>query len=100
MITAGIATAPIATRQSTASLAPTIVDRTIPTPITTWKVSTSRPRSDGGASSATYIGTVCVPPPTAKPSTTRPKESSQGLGASAQLTAPTAKTNAMNRIVF
>ena len=96
---AGIAAMPIAMRQSRASVAPTIVESTIPTPIPTWKVSTSRPRTGAGASSATYIGTTCVPPPTAKPSRIRLSESVTLSGATAQAIAPTTKITAMTRIV-
>ena len=41
---AGTEAAPTAIRQSTASLAPTIVEMTMPTPIAIWKKSTNRPR--------------------------------------------------------
>ena len=67
---------------------------TIPTPIAIWKHSTSRPRYRGGASSATYIGAVRVASPTAKPSTSRPSDSSSGFGAGAAASVPMTKTTA------
>ncbi len=96
---AGSAAMPIAMRQSRASVAPTIVESTIPTPIPTWKVSTRRPRTDAGASSATYMGTTCVPPPTAKPSRIRLSERVHLSGATEQAIAPTKKITAMTRMV-
>ncbi len=91
MIPAGTAAMPMATRQSIDSDAPTIVAITMPTPIAIWKHSTNRPRYFGGASSATYMGAVCVAPPTAKPSTSLPSESTTGSGASAHHSAPMTK---------
>ncbi len=44
MTAAGTAAAPMETRQSTASLAPTIVATRMPTPMAIWKQRTSRPR--------------------------------------------------------
>nr|WP_255523313.1 hypothetical protein [Blastococcus sp. TML/M2B] len=49
----GTTAAPIDTRQSTLSVAPTIVAMRMPTPMAIWKNSTSRPRYRLGASSAT-----------------------------------------------
>ncbi len=95
MIAATTAVAPIDHRQPIDSVAPTTVEMTIPTPIATWKHSTSRPRSAEGASSATYIGAVCVAPPTANPRTSRASASTTALGASAAPSAPTTKTTAI-----
>jgi len=53
MRAAGIAAAPTATRQLTTSVAPTIVEMTMPTPMAIWKNRTSRPRNFVGLSSAT-----------------------------------------------
>ena len=94
MMAAGTAAAPIDHRHGIDSDAPTMVAMTMPTPIAIWKQSTSRPRYLGGASSATYIGAVCVAPPTAKPRTSRPIDSNTGLGETAHHTAPTTKTTA------
>ena len=94
MIAAGMEAIPIDSRHTIDSEAPTTVAMTMPTPIAIWKASTSRPRYFGGASSATYIGAVWVAPPTAKPSTIRPSESSTGFGENAHHSEPTAKTTA------
>ncbi len=96
---AGTAADPIEIRQDTDSLAPTSVEITMPTPIASWKQSTSRPRRLAGASSATYIGTVWVAPPTANPSTTRPRASISGAGAAALARVPTTKTAQTMRMV-
>jgi hypothetical protein len=50
MIAAGTAAAPIETRQTIDSEAPTTVAMTMPTPMAIWNASTSRPRYLGGAS--------------------------------------------------
>ncbi len=89
MKNAGTAAMPIITRHGKCSLAPTRVETTMPTPIPTWKVSTSLPRCLAGASSATYIGTICVAPPTANPSRTRLADRVTGLGETEQASAPT-----------
>ena len=94
MIAAGTAAAPIDTRQSIASDAPTMVAITMPTPIAIWKQSTSRPRNVGGDSSATYMGAVWVAPPTAKPRTIRPNDSTTGLGENAHQSAPITNSTA------
>ena len=71
----------------------------MPTPMPTWNVSTRAPRRLGGASSATYIGTVCVAPPTANPRTIRDSESSSGVGDSEDASVPTTKMSEMiNRV--
>ena len=80
MIAAGTAAMPIDTRHTTDSEAPTTVAMTMPTPMASWKPARAGPADLGGASSATYIGTVWVAPPTAKPSTIRPSESSERGG--------------------
>ena len=92
MIAAGTAAAPTETRHGDASLAPTSVASTIPTPMPSWKVRTSRPRLRAGASSATYIGTTWVAPPTAKPSTIRASDRVVALGATEQSRVPTTNT--------
>jgi hypothetical protein len=94
MIAAGTAAKPMDARHTIDSEAPTTVATTMPTPMAIWNASTSRPRYFGGASSATYIGAVCVAPPTAKPSTIRPRESTNGFGENAHQSEPMANTTA------
>ena len=53
-----------------------------------------------GAISATYIGTVWVAPPTAKPSSTRAPASVTAVGASEQHRLPTTKIAQISRIVL